>query len=487
VKPLSPTAIEEIRSGICDAVPKGTSEHGGTLERKFLYLPPRHSQALSPDNPLVVGIRGAGKSVWWAALQSPKHRDLIARALPKSDISRASLVTPGFGETEQPELYPDKRTLRALLKQGYSAVNIWRTVVAYHTWGKLADSSLKTCGSWAERTQWIEEHPEQTAKAFAGYEKLQRSTRNIHLILFDAIDRTADAWEDLRHLLRGLLQLLLEFRSFQGIRAKAFVRPDMLDDSAVVSFRDASKITANSVELRWDRADLYSLFWQRLANTKGGQEFRKLCKIAGVEQWAQVEETWQIPKVLQVNEDVQRNVFHELAGQWMGTDRRRGFPYTWLPSHLADAADQVSPRSFLAALRTAAEQSNVRGGNKALHYEAIKKGVQAASTIRVEEVSEDFYWVPTLMEPLRALVIPCSFDEIRDRWQKGQVETAIRKQLGTANGLSPKRLDLGLEGLCQDMLSLALFSEMRDRRINMPDVYRVGFGLGRRGGVKPIS
>jgi len=27
---------------------------------------------------------------------------------------------------------------------------------------------------------------------------------------------------------------------------------------------------------------------------------------------------------------------------------------------------------------------------------------------------------------------------------------------------------------------------MHDMRINMPDLYRVGFGLGRRGGVKPI-
>jgi hypothetical protein len=27
---------------------------------------------------------------------------------------------------------------------------------------------------------------------------------------------------------------------------------------------------------------------------------------------------------------------------------------------------------------------------------------------------------------------------------------------------------------------------MKDGRINMPDLYRVGFGLGRRGGVKPM-
>jgi hypothetical protein len=28
---------------------------------------------------------------------------------------------------------------------------------------------------------------------------------------------------------------------------------------------------------------------------------------------------------------------------------------------------------------------------------------------------------------------------------------------------------------------------MQDRRVQMPDVYRLAFGLGRRGGVKPLK
>jgi hypothetical protein len=126
-------------------------------------------------------------------------------------------------------------------------------------------------------------------------------------------------------------------------------------------------------------------------------------------------------------------------------------------------------------------------GDRVFHYEAIKRGVQTASGIRVEEVKEDFYWVPTLMEPLRNLVIPCPFTEIRDRWKIARVESLVRKQAEQNLGLPPKHLDQGLEGLFEDMLSLALFSRMQDGRINMPDVYRVGFGLGRKGGVKPIK
>jgi hypothetical protein len=50
----------------------------------------------------------------------------------------------------------------------------------------------------------------------------------------------------------------------------------------------------------------------------------------------------------------------------------------------------------------------------------------------------------------------------------------------------PSYEEHGVNGLKQDLIDLGIFQEMRDGRINMPDVYRVGYGLGRKGGVKPI-
>lgn len=169
----------------------------------------------------------------------------------------------------------------------------------------------------------------------------------------------------------------------------------------------------------------------------------------------------------------------------MGTNRKRGFPYTWLPNHLGDAAEQVSPRSFLWALRHAAEDTVSESWPHALHYEGMKRGVQEASRIRVNEVKEDFFWISTVMEPLRGLAVPCQFAEIGKRWKKKDVLKHLRKATGD-EGLLPKRLEQGHAGLRDDLLDLALFSLQKDGRINMPDVYRVGFGLGRKGGVKPI-
>ncbi len=474
---------------IIEALPRELSAHGEPPEPRNLYVPPRHTQALSPDHGLVVGIRGAGKSVWWAALQSEYHRRVVADALPNLALDEVSVVDAGFGEENRPNDYPDKRVLRPLLKKGRTPADLWRTVVAWHTWGKPRQgngSELGRLGSWREKVAWIEEHPEEVARDFKAYDDKMKADGRKHLVLFDALDRSADDWEGLRQLLRGLLEVLLEFRSYRAIRAKAFVRPDMLDDPAVTAFRDASKITAGKVELRWSRADLYGLLFQHLGNAPtGGAGIRSDCEEFESGRWVETRGIWQVPKLLRENEEYQREVFHAIAGPWMGRDRRRGLPYTWLPNHLADAAEQVSPRSFLAAVRTAAEDPGDRR-DYALHYEGIKKGVREASRIRVAEVKEDFFWVPTLMEPLHGLVIPCDYSEILKRWKGRNVLKRLREEADRNDALLPKHIDEGHKGLRDDLLDLGLFYRQRDGRINMPDVYRVGFGLGRRGGVKPI-
>ena len=45
---------------------------------KHIYLPPSHLKAMDPDNILVTGMRGAGKTFWWSALQN--------RGRPSADL-----------------------------------------------------------------------------------------------------------------------------------------------------------------------------------------------------------------------------------------------------------------------------------------------------------------------------------------------------------------------------------------------------------------
>ena len=169
----------------------------------------------------------------------------------------------------------------------------------------------------------------------------------------------------------------------------------------------------------------------------------------------------------------------------MGRGPKRGFPYTWIPNHLADTEGRVSPRSFLAALKTAAEDTADRhpDHNHALHSDSIKRGVQEASKTRVLEIQEDYPWVHQILSPLEGMIVPCQFDEIVKRWDLDPLAEAVKQ--GEVK-LPPLHIKQGSDGVREDLESLGVFFRMRDGRVNIPDVFRVGYGLGRRGGVRPV-
>lgn len=486
---------EPTRETILSALPEEQSVHDQPPEPRFLYLPHRHARALDLDCPLVVGGRGVGKTAWFLALQSPPHLNLLARTLSRLRLrgtvpTSATVVTPGFRPGGRVQDHPDKDTLGALLAQSVEPRLIWKTVIAWQTWGQRSDSPIVGLSTWGQRSAWVRENPEGAAGQLERYADGLREAGRRHVVVFDALDRCADEWGSLRRLLKGLLQTLLDLRSSATIRGKAFVRPDLLAAPDVLSFPDASKLMNAKVELLWDVADLYSLLWQHLGNAEemsGGRRFREACEARVPDAWTAEEDgVYTLSEALRAREGAQRDLFHAIAGPWMGLDHRRGFPYTWLPNHLGDAHGQVSPRSFLRAVRTAAEDTQEhRGGHGyALHYESIKRGVQEASKIRVQEISEDFPWVQEVMAPLGGLVVPCRLIEIEQAWSRSKVLARLSKLTGE---LVPRQMEEGLPGLRRDLLELGLFSELEDGRINVPDVYRVGFGLGRMGGVKPVK
>jgi len=83
--------------------------------------------------------------------------------------------------------------------------------------------------------------------------------------------------------------------------------------------------------------------------------------------------------------------------------------------------------------------------------------------------------------------VPCPFSTIESAWKQHQIEDKLKNIEDAGVRLPPSRLEQGYEGIKQDLVDLGIFEVMRDKRINMPDVYRVGYGLGRRGGIKPVT
>ena len=173
-----------------------------------------------------------------------------------------------------------------------------------------------------------------------------------------------------------------------------------------------------------------------------------------------------------------------------GRQQSGGFPFTWIPNHLADADGTASPRSFVAALRAAANDTADRHPeyDYALHYDSVKRGVQEASRIRVRELREDYPWVDRLLVPLEGVVVPCEFGEIEGIWGTNGALDHLSDQIGQNDvKLPPRDSGRGAVGVREDLESLGVFRRLRNGRVDVPDVFRVGYGLGRRGGVRPVA
>jgi hypothetical protein len=483
---------KEMREALLNALPEhDQTSRDPARKPKFTFVPPSHARALDPESTIVEGMRGAGKSHWWSALNSEAHRKYLASVFPETRMNDSIEISQGYGVDISPHNWPSKDLLATLVKT-YEPRHIWQAVLAIHA--DFPAPFPRAQGKWTEMVKWVSEHAEDYDNLLYQVDQRLAQDKKLKLVLFDGLDRLANDWQGIRPLAKALFQLTLDLRSSRALRLKLFVRPDMLEDPEIRAFPDFSKLLAKRITLTWRRVDLYALLFHCLGNEDThGKMFRDSCLQFFGLQWRHDAENdvWLVSNELRSNEALQREVFHAIAGSAMGRGTNRGFPYTWLPNHLIDGRDQVSPRSFVAALRHAVQKDDTPDEwQYALHYKAIQAGVQEASQIRVNEITqEDYPWVDALMQPLKgSITVPCDPKDIINIWDRYQtIDTLQKNQQDGQVKLPPPHLDERESGVLKDLENLGVIQRMEDGRIQMPDVYRIAFGFGRRGGVKPLK
>lgn len=476
------TEVSRIRAAIINTLPRETSNYGEVPDQRYVYLPRAHVKALELSTNLVVGSRGVGKSFWTAALKSPDIRNMLRESVRDLDNVR---VWIGFSNTSMTSNYPDKDEILKRFDDGFTSYEIWRAVVLKWVLDVLGKPIPEK--KWADTVAEVKANPESLARLMEQADQSLRSQGEKGLIVFDALDYTSDNWDTMDNIVRDLLRMVLWLKSYRCLHAKVFLREDQFQRT-VTDFPDASKILATKADLTWQPHDLHGLLWQWLCNApdEHGVILRNIYHRVIGKNPKNLGESWLLDREAKQEGEMQRKLFAELAGPWMGKDRRRGVPYVWTVSHLADAKGRTSPRSFLQAIHDAAEDSAERytDHSYALHYESIKRGVQKASQIRINEVAEDYPWVRMLCEKLSGMQVPSEYAKIEERWVQ-EYPGGLRSLVG--NRLPPQHLDSGWDGIIKDLERIGIFERMNDGRFNMPDLYRVGFGLGRKGGVRPVK
>jgi hypothetical protein len=185
--------------------------------------------------------------------------------------------------------------------------------------------------------------------------------------------------------------------------------------------------------------------------------------------------------------ELQRNVINCIAGEYMGGGAKRGRVYTWLPTHLADAVGETSPRTFLTAWKVAADHQPAPN-DRAVDHLGLSEGVRQASGDRLSELRQDYPWIPLVLEPLDGESVPMPWTHLEEIWRDAQTVQKI-------GSLGPQQQPLALQGssssesaeakLLHTLRTIGVVEIRSNEKINVPDIFRVEARIKRRGGVKP--
>ncbi|GAA2347286.1 hypothetical protein [Streptomyces cuspidosporus] len=488
-EPLAPDEYRDLLSraleGTVDADTRPPEPH-------TLYMPDAHRAALYVDSTVVQGDRGVGKTFWARSLLDADLRAAAAREYRINRLNRLR-VTPGYGMDIVPH-YPGPLTLPSLLAGDALPEEIWQAVLLT----ALGQPELRATDDWTERIAWVRANtgPAETTLARADAEAAAEDT--VHLLVFDGLEHLHSDWDTRNRMIAELLRLAMRMRfGTRNIRLKVFLRPDMFD-AAKQLFPDASKLSGNAAPLEWTRADLYGLLFHHLGNEDDGtaERFRRF---TGGWQLAETGTSvrYAAPPGLRNDEKAQQQLFERIADPFMGTNVRRGRPYAWLPNHLMDSNGRISPRSFLKALDVAAETTRVSSPShdRALHHDAIRSGVREASAVRVVQICEDVPWVERAIKPLAGCQVPLAQGKIINIWKNRDLPKLLREDTARyAQADRPELVRTGprhpddLPRLVQELIDLGVLRR-RDHNVDdyslldLPDIYRLAFGLGRLGGI----
>lgn len=466
---------------------------------KDVFVPPSHYKALTPKTMLVEGMRGAGKSFWTKVLHDPILRKALSHSNTdiwlRDELQQISDCKALLWDKTSSQDLPNQISVsRWLSEPDFEPMLFWAAVVLgqFEIDPQLGMPIEDLYDPWSQKIQWAQENPERIIRALKALDKQFTASNQIVLVVIDGLDRVSNQFAHTQSLMRGLFQLLLEFRYAKGLRFKVFVREDIISNTgATVS--DASKIINEKVTLDWTQQDLFGLAFHFIAQKESlfQRRFAEISKTTG----KFTGERWEHPNLL--NKETQEDFWIWLAGPYMGNAATKGHTYSWIFKHLADGKGRISPRTFLLAVSysLSATQSNYSGHDLIIHHEAIRDGVRKASEARVDELDNEYFWVRRAIEIIKTKgrTVPIDWSELRQIWlshkaMENDTISLIEKE--QKNALIPWQADSDWEtkaNFLRDTMSNIGVLQLRERqgvlRIDLPDIFRLAYKVGRNGGI----
>ena len=368
-----------------------------------MFAPATHAAALDPSTPIVVGPRGAGKSFWSGVLGQDETREAAAKAYPNLGLSA---VKVGFGFTGA---VGGKAGISAEMLNSMVGPNSVSEDARAFWWATILRACSRQLGgtplSLKDAFRLAQDWEEREAR-LESYEAQCAASGQTILVIFDALDAVATTWPRRRAVTEALLEVVWALRAYRTIKPKLFLRPDQIDDNAL-RFVELPKLRTGVVRLKWTGTDLYGLLFSRLllAPDEEGRAFQRLlrqCGIAGARREEVLARRWS----LTYSSEEQTEVMTAMAGPFMAegvNGHKKGRTYDWPIKHLADAFEEVTPRSFLGLMIAAANTRDVMEA-RVVTPEGIRRC--AASKTRVDQLHQEFLWIKEFSAPLAGFLLP---------------------------------------------------------------------------------
>lgn len=368
----------------------------------------------------------------------------------KATTERARVMWVGHLVGCLSEAMPEVAAVPAAFKE------VWHDRNDIERWVAVADANLAPLTSWLDRV----------------HEKLLSNHQEV-VVLYDHLDKIGTTSPREREkATSSLLALWLSLSNrYRALRAKIFVREDLFEASLSGS-ADASKLRSRSVSLGWDVASLYRMLIRQMA----AQSPEMRSWIEDTQNRVPLESRaglgWFPPDPLREHGKPSQEAFVEhLAGKQMGRGVKKGFVYRWIPDRLQDARGAIAPRSMINLIAYAAERA--RPSPKAmykrlLHPLELQAALELTSKQRVDELAEEHVVVYRL-DALDGLIVPVERPKLVERLAR-----ATKREDGFG--------DDG-EAVVEELERIGVLRPRENGRWDVPDIYRYGYGIKRKGGV----
>lgn len=448
------------------------------------YAPETHAAAIDPGAPIVLGARGTGKSFWAGVLGNVELRKAAATAYPKLGLDRLE-VQFGFTGLDGPEGIGREKLDTCVPPDAddKDARAFW--------WATILGALAQAEGDPPPKLRKLlpsARNLEEREEVLATSEQTLRSSKKTLLIVYDALDTMATSWPRRRLLTQALLEVVWSMRAYRSIRLKLFLRPDQLEDDAL-RFVELPKLRTGAVRLTWPGTDLYGLLFSRLALGDASEPFERLLSKLKLPMGSQSEilaRDWSLGH----DPEEQKRLMSVLAGPFMADGShgyKKGNTYDWPLTHLGDAFDEVTPRSFLG-LAIAAAKHGAAPPDRVITPDGIRHGLRAASKTRVDQLHQEFPWIKGVLAPLAGLLLPKDEDEVFKVWRKART---LRDAIADAQTMGylppfPENAAPDERELYVALERIGVMSRRTDGRLDMPDLFRVAAKLLKKGGTAPL-